>query len=153
MQLYQLKAQHKRKPRKRVGRGGKRGTYSGRGLKGQKSRSGSSKRAGFSGGATPLFRRLPKKRGAGKKIKSKKAVKLSRYQTQQAIINLNDLNAHFKDQEIVSPQALLKKGLIDKIKGRIPQVKILGKGGLTKKLKFQDCKFSKNVLKIIKSKD
>ncbi|MBZ1348254.1 MAG: uL15 family ribosomal protein [Candidatus Nealsonbacteria bacterium] len=59
MQLHQLKPIHKRKKRKRLGRGGKRGTYSGRGMKGQKSRAG----ARFEPIIRGLIKRYPKLRG------------------------------------------------------------------------------------------
>lgn len=72
MQLHELKPIHPRKRRKRVGRGGKRGTFSGRGTKGQKSRAGASVRPGFRGGDTPLWKVFPKQRGAGKKVEVKR---------------------------------------------------------------------------------
>lgn len=150
MQLHQLKPTYKKKRRKLVGRGGKHGTYSGRGQKGQKARAGSHTRAGFAGGQTPFFRRLPKQRGATKKIKLPKAKKLRRYSIKPAIVNLQDLERYFKNNEIVSPQTLLKKDLIVKIKGRLPAVKILGDGKLTKKLSFYDCLFSKSAAKALK---
>ena len=119
------------KKKKRVGRGNAsgHGTYSTRGLKGQKSRSGASglKRIGM----RQMIRRIPKTRGFKSLNQDNK------------IVNLSDLNKYFKDGEIVSPKTLLNKGLIDTIK--LP-VKILGKGELTvKNLKFEGVKLSKTV--------
>lgn len=150
MQLHQLKSIHKKKSRQRVGRGGKRGTYAGRGLKGQKARAGRKPRQGFAGGDTPLSKRLPKQRGSVGKVKIRRGSKLSRFRVKTFVLNLIDIEKKFKAGEIVSPQSLLKKGLIDKIKGRIPQVKILGKGEIKKKLEFKGVKLSKSVQEKIK---
>lgn len=135
MQLHQLKPIHKHKREKRVGRGGKRGTYSGRGIKGQKARAGHKIRPEI----RDFIKKIPKKRGYRfKPIKPKPAV-----------INLRDLEKNFKEGETVSPETLFKKGLIAKIKGRVPEVKILGSGELKKKLEIKGCKLSKSVEKII----
>ena len=129
MQIHQIKPKHKLKKRKRIGRGGKRGTYSGKGMKGQKSRAG--KRL------APVIREL-----------IKKYPKLRGYRTQKrekdiAIINIGDLDKNFKDSEVVSPKSLIKKRLIRKIKGKVPKVKILGQGELTKKIIIEKCQLSK----------
>jgi len=151
MQLHQIKPIYKKKSCQRVGRGGKKGTYSGRGLKGQKSRAGRKPRQGFAGGDTPLSKRLPKQRGSVGKVKIKRGNKLSRFRVKPIIINLEIIEKQFKEGEIVSPKSLLKKGLIDRIKGRIPQVKILGKGELKKKLEFSGVKLSKSVKDFIQN--
>ena len=119
------------KKRKRVGRGNAsgHGTYSTRGLKGQKSRSGVSnlKRLGM----RMTLMRTPKKRGF-KSLKPK-----------DQVLNLIDINENFKDGDTISPKILLKKGLIDTIK---TGVKILGNGDLTlKNLKFEGVKMSESV--------
>ena len=131
MQIHQIKPKHKLKKKKRVGRGGKRGTYSGKGIKGQKSRAGRK--------MVPVIREL-----------IKKYPKLRAYRAQNrakdvAVVNLKDLDKNFKDSEIVNPKALLEKKLIRRIKGRTPKVKILGKGELSKKLIIEDCEMSENV--------
>jgi len=136
MQLHQLKLKHKLKKRKRVGRGGKRGTYSGRGSKGQRSRAGRKFKPAIRG----LIKRYPKLRGS----------KFKRIKTKPAIINLEILEKKFKPSEIVSPKILLEKRLIRRIKGRIPKVKILGKGKLTKKLIIEGCQVSKQAKENIK---
>ncbi|MFH1461245.1 MAG: uL15 family ribosomal protein [Patescibacteria group bacterium] len=146
MQLHQLKPKFKKKAVKRVGRGGKKGTYSGRGMKGQKSRAGRKPRLDFAGGDTPLTKRFPKQRGITgrhKDTKVKKGVKLSRFKTKPIILNLKKIEEKFKKGELVSPKSLLKKGLIGKIKGRWPRIKILGQAEFKKELVFRGIEFSK----------
>ncbi len=131
MQIHQIKPKHKLKKKKRVGRGGKRGTYSGKGIKGQKSRAGRK--------MVPVIREL-----------IKKYPKLRGYRAQNraeniVVVNLKDLDKNFKDSEVVNPRALLEKKLIRRIKGRTPKVKILGKGELSKKLIIEDCEMSEKV--------
>lgn len=138
MQLHQLKPKHKSKKRKRIGRGGKRGTYSGRGVKGQKARAGRGPRPAL----RDIIKKIPKKRGY--RFKSIK--------TKPQIINLKDLEKHFKSNEKVTPETLLEKGLVGKVKGKMPQVKILGQGKLTKKLEVEGCSVSKTAEKTLKSK-
>jgi len=129
MQIHQLKPVHRLKKKKRVGRGGKRGTYSGRGMKGQKSRAGRK--------LVPVIRqtikKYPKLRGYRFKGRPKSLV----------VVNLGSLDEKFDDSETVNPKSLLAKGLVRRIKGRTPQVKILGKGELTKKLVIEGCELSK----------
>jgi large subunit ribosomal protein L15 len=130
LSLSNLKPAQARKARKRVGRGmgsGK-GRYSGRGLKGQKARSGSKKmRAGFEGGQMPLYMRLGKLRGST----SKDAMPIGPFRTSTQAVNLRDLEARFDAGAEVTPEALKEAGLIRSM--RI-DVKILGAGDLTKKL-------------------
>ena len=136
MQLHQLKPTYRKKRRKRVGRGGKRGTYSGRGLKGQKSRSGRRLKPAI----RSILKRYPKLRGYKFNPRARKP----------AIVNVEDLEKKFKAGETVSPQTLLQYKLIRKIKGKIPQVKILGKGKLSKALTIEGCKVSKGAQDQIK---
>ena len=131
MQLYQVKPIHRAKNKKRVGRGGKRGTYSGKGIKGQKSRAGHKIRPEI----RDFIKKIPKQRG----------YKFKSFRTKPTIINLKDLNEKFSDGEVISPKTLLNKGLIAKVKGRIPKVKILGVGELKKKIKIEGCKTSKSI--------
>lgn len=130
MQLHELKPTHKPKKKKRIGRGGKRGTYSGRGIKGQKARAGRKIRPAI----RDFIKKIPKKRGYKFKAKEK-----------PQIVNLKDLEKYFEGGEIVNPETLLKKGLVAKVKGKIPEVKILGKGKISKKLEIKHCKMSKSV--------
>ena len=129
MQLHQLKPIHRRKKRKRIGRGGKRGTYSGRGIKGQKARAGAS----FKPAIRVFIKRYPKLRGYKFKVRGLKP------QT----VNIATLEKRFKNEEKVSPQILLEKKIIRRIKKRVPKVKILGKGEITKKLNIEGCELSK----------
>jgi large subunit ribosomal protein L15 len=128
--LSSLKPAQKRTARKRVGRGmgsGK-GRYAGRGIKGQKARSGSHKmNARFEGGQTPLFMRLPKLRGNT----SKDAMPIGPFRTRTQGVNVRDLERVFDAGNEVTPEVLKEKRLIRTT--RI-DVKILGQGDLTKKL-------------------
>jgi large subunit ribosomal protein L15 len=128
--LSNLKPAQKRRPRKRVGRGlgsGK-GRYSGRGIKGQKSRSGShTMRAGFEGGQMPIYMRLPKQRGST----SKDAMPIGPHRTSTVPVNLRDLERVFDDGAEATLEAMVEKGLI---KNTRTDVKVLGQGELTKKL-------------------
>lgn len=140
MQVHEIKPIHKNRYIKRVGRGGKRGTYSGKGLKGQKSRAGAGVKPGFRGGDTPLWKKFPKARGASRKVEAKKRGFQLRH-PKPAIINLRDLNKKFSDGETVSPKSLTEKGLVKKVKNGI---KILGKGEIRKRLIFKDVLMSKS---------
>jgi large subunit ribosomal protein L15 len=127
--LSSLKPAQSQKTRKRVGRGlgsGK-GRYSGRGIKGQKSRSGSHKmRAGFEGGQMPIYMRLGKQRGST----SKDAMPIGPFRTSTVPVNVAALE-RFDDGAEVTPEALVEKGLIKNTK---TDVKLLGNGDLKKKL-------------------
>ncbi len=120
MQINELKI-NKKKNRKRIGRGGRRGTYSGKGMKGQKARSGIKKDLLFEGGQTSLIDRLKKTRGF-KSVHPKKNV-----------VNLKDLENKFKSGEEVNLESLVKVGLVTR-KNIKNGVKILGDGKLTKKI-------------------
>jgi large subunit ribosomal protein L15 len=130
LNLSSLRPAQKRIARKRVGRGmgsGK-GRYAGRGIKGQKSRSGSHKMpAGFEGGQTKLFMRLPKLPGNT----SKDAMPIGPFRTHTQGVNVRDLERVFDAGAEVTPESLKAKRLIRTT--RI-DVKILGHGDLTKKL-------------------
>jgi large subunit ribosomal protein L15 len=125
--LSSLKPASARRARKRVGRGpgsGK-GRYSGRGIKGQKARSGSGKmRPGFEGGQMPAYMRMPKQRGQY----SKDALPVGPHRTKVHSVNVRDLERF--DGE-VTPETLKDAGLIRNTR---LDVKILGHGDLTKKL-------------------
>lgn len=136
MQLHQLKPIHRLKKRKRVGRGGKRGTYSGRGMKGQKSRAGRKLQPVI----RELIKRYPKLRG----------YRFKKYQKDIAIVNLGILEKKFNPSEIVNPKTLLEKKIISRTKGKLPRVKILGDGKITKKIIIENCEVSKNAKEKIK---
>lgn len=136
MKLNELRPDEgsKTKARKRVGRGSGSGLgkTSGRGQKGQKSRSGGGVRPGFEGGQMPLFRRMPKRGFTN--IFAKK----------YAILNLEDLN-RFDDNSVVTPELLINEGVVNSGKN-IDGIKILGNGELTKKLTVKAHKFSKTAI-------
>jgi large subunit ribosomal protein L15 len=130
LNLSNLKPASPRRSRKRIGRGlgsGK-GRYSGRGIKGQKSRSGSHKmRPGFEGGQNPIYMRLGKQRGPY----SKDAMPVGPHRTSTAPVNVSSLEERFEAGAEVTVDSLIEKGLIRNAK---IDVKLLGKGELTKTL-------------------
>jgi len=134
--IHQIKPIHKKKKEKRVGRGGKRGTYSGRGMKGQKARAG----AKIKSALKEMILRFPKLRGH----------KFKPLEEKPEIVNLNKIEEKFKEGEIVSPKTLLEKKLVEG-EGKKPpkKVKILGEGNLTKKLIFKNCLVSESARKKI----
>jgi large subunit ribosomal protein L15 len=130
LNLSTLKPAQERKARKRIGRGlgsGK-GRYAGRGIKGQKSRSGSHRmRPGFEGGQMPIYMRLGKQRGST----SKDAMPIGPHRTATAGVNVGELERVFDDGATVNVEALVEKRLV---KNTRTDVKVLGNGELTKKL-------------------
>ncbi|HVM58282.1 MAG TPA: 50S ribosomal protein L15 [Gaiellaceae bacterium] len=129
LNLSNIKPAQERKDRKRVGRGlgsGK-GKFSGRGVKGQKSRAGSHKmRAGFEGGQMPIYMRIGKLRGAT----SKDAMPIGPFRTSTVPVNIRDL-VRFEAGDEVTPETLVEKRLIKNTK---TDVKLLGVGEITTKL-------------------
>lgn len=133
MQVHDLKPKkNNNKSRKRVGRGGKRGTFSGRGVKGQKARA---------GGTTPsytkeLIKKFPKLRG----------VKNKSVQGKKEVLNVSDLNDKFESGDTVSRKILREKGLIGR---KSKRVKILGEGEIKIDLTVEDIPTSKSAKKKI----
>ena len=129
LNLSNLQPAQGRVDRKRVGRGpgsGK-GKYSGRGIKGQKSRSGSHKmRAGFEGGQMPIYMRIGKLRGST----SRDAMPVGPFRTSTVPVNVRDL-VRFEAGDEVTPETLVAKRLIKNTK---TDVKLLGVGEVTMKL-------------------
>jgi large subunit ribosomal protein L15 len=131
-ELHNLKpASGATRKRKRVGRGpgSGNGKTAGRGHKGQRSRSGFSRRYGFEGGQMPLVRRIPK-RGF-----------TNIFRVGYQVVNLRDLDKHFADGDTVTVEDLSDKGLI---RGGKKPVKVLAAGELSKKLSVRVHAFSKN---------
>ncbi len=118
-----------RKERKRVGRGNAsgHGTYAGRGLNGQKSRSGGKMRPGFEGGQLPLIKRLPRKRGF-----------VNIFRKEYSIVNVAKLNAFAEGSE-VTPEKLHAAGLVKTLKH---PVKILANGEVGHAITVKANKFS-----------
>jgi len=147
LSLSNLKPAQARKDRKRVGRGlgsGK-GRYSGRGIKGQKSRSGSHKMpAGFEGGQMPIDMRLGKLRGNT----SADAMPIGPFRTYSQPVNVAALESRFEAGSEVTPEALKAVGLIRKVS---VDVKVLGVGELTKTLSVSAHGFSKSAVEKIEA--
>jgi len=131
MELYNLEKLKTDKRKKRVGRGrgsGKGGHTVGRGTKGQKARKGAKFVPGFEGGQQPLYKKLPQI-GGFRNPSAKEVVTVK--------LNIFD---RFKNDEEVTPETLLKKGILKGIP--LGGVKILSGGEFTKKLVFKGFKFS-----------
>ncbi|WP_422658445.1 50S ribosomal protein L15 [Paenibacillus sp. EC2-1] len=138
MKLHELSpAPGSRKERKRVGRGPSSGTgkTSGRGHKGQNSRSGGGVRPGFEGGQNPLYRRLPKRGFVNPTRK------------EYAIVNIEELNSFAEGTE-VTPEVLVESGIVNNTKSGI---KILGNGEVTVKLSVKANKFSQSAVEKIEA--
>lgn len=133
MQLHQLKPNHKFKNKKRVGRGGKRGTYSGRGSKGQRARAGHRIRPA----ERDLIQRLPKLRGFKNKPLGSKAV----------VVNLADLERKIKT-DVIDRKTLLEAGLLKKSDKK---VKILGVGEIKRPLQVNGLEISESAKKKIEA--
>jgi len=130
MQIHQLKPQHKKKEKKRVGRGGKRGTYSGRGCKGQKARAGRKLQPLM----REVFKKYPKLRGYRSILKPKA----------KANVTLAVLEKKFQSGDCITPQVLVAKKIVRRFAGKPPVVKILEKGEITKALIIKNCLLSKS---------
>ena len=138
MKLHELRAvPGATKAPKRKGRGTAtgQGKTAGRGMNGQKSRSGGGVRPGFEGGQMPLYRRIPK-RGF-----------TNIFAKQYVSINVDRLNI-FENGTEITPEVLLERRVISKVKDG---VKILGNGTLEKSLTVKGCKFSKSAAEKIES--
>ncbi|MBN3523728.1 50S ribosomal protein L15 [Paenibacillus apiarius] len=138
MKLNELSpAPGSRSERKRVGRGiaTGNGKTSGRGHKGQNSRSGGGVRPGFEGGQNPLYRRLPK-RGF-----------INPTRKEYAVINVTELN-RFEAGTEVTPELLMEQGIV---KNPMSGIKILGNGELSVKLTVKANKFSQSAVEKIEA--
>ncbi len=132
MQINNLIPKTKNKKTMLVGRGGKRGKTSGRGGKGQTARAGNKKRPEL----RDFIKRIPKLRGRG--VNQNKSI-----ETRPVIVNLDVIEAVFETGSVISPTTLIEKNTIATIDGRIPMVKILGAGDITKKFTIENCVISK----------
>ena len=128
MQAHQLQRSPSQRRGRRIGRGGKRGTYSGRGIKGQKARAG----AKFRPAERDIIKKIPKLRG----------YRFKSFRPRAATVNLDTVERYFGAGETIDPAALLKKKMIQRIGGKTPRVKILGRGDTPKKFVFKDVIFS-----------
>jgi len=131
MQLHQLKPTQARKTEKRIGRGGKRGKTSGRGMKGQTARAGNSTRPEM----REIIKKIPKLRGHGKN----RAQAVNNEKVRPVVVNVSALETVFADGADVTPTTLLAAGIIASRRKKAPTVKILGTGELSKKIKVSGC--------------
>lgn len=134
MQFHNLIPKTKNKKTMLVGRGGKRGKTSGRGGKGQTARAGNKKRPEL----RDFIKRIPKLRGRG--VNQNKSVN-----TRPTIVNLDMIEAVFESGSTISPATLIERKTISTLDGKIPAVKILGSGDITKKFTIENCLISKQV--------
>lgn len=133
MKLNDLKpTEGSKKSRTRVGRGkaAGRGTYAGRGIKGQGARGRRKKKQYFEGGQLPLVRRLPFKRGF-----------TNPFRIEYQEVNVGDLEKRFDDGAEVTPDTLVEVGLLRDVD---EPVVILGSGDLEKKLTVKAHRVSKS---------
>lgn len=139
MQIHQIRPNNKSLKKRKVGRGGKRGTYSGRGIKGQRSRAGSKIKPQI----REMILKFPKRRGVSFNPLKKKPL----------AIKLKDIIKVFPEGGVINPGKLKKAGLIKKMKGEIRRVKILGAIPLSKEYIIKNCLVSEKVKEaIIKAK-
>lgn len=131
MQFHQLKRTHKNKRSVQVGRGGKRGKTSGRGGKGQTARAGHRMYPQI----RDMLKRIPKLRGRGKQG-------LKSFQESYTPVNLEILEKTYEQGSAVNPETLIASGVISLQSGKIPLVKILGTGVISKKLTISGCAIS-----------
>lgn len=108
-----------------MGRGGKKGTYSGKGGKGQTARAGSKVKPLI----RELLKRYPKVRGYRAQIKENVV----------SVVRLDDLERAYEARSQVTPETLRERGLVSRVKGRVPAVKILATGTITKALLLKGC--------------
>lgn len=131
MQFHQLKRTHKNKRSIQVGRGGKRGKTSGRGGKGQTARAGHK----IYPQIRDMIKRIPKLRGRGKQS-------FKSFQERYIPVNLEVVEKAYEQGGIISPETLMSAGIISLKSGKVPLVKILGKGSVSKKFTISGCAVS-----------
>ncbi|HCR52157.1 TPA: 50S ribosomal protein L15 [Candidatus Kaiserbacteria bacterium] len=134
MQLHTLFPRTKNRKNPPVGRGGKRGKTSGRGGKGQTARAGHKIRPEV----RDLIKKIPKRRGYGRN--RARSVRTNRVAV--AGVNIAALESAYTAGETVSPASLLARNLVRRARGRVPAVKILGTGSLSRALVVKGCALS-----------
>jgi large subunit ribosomal protein L15 len=128
MQIHTLKSGNKAPRRQRIGRGGKRGSFSGRGIKGQKARAG---------------RRIrPEIRDAIMKIPKHRGYRYSGPVKTRVAVSILKLSKMFSAGERISPKILLARRIIKPMSGKTPRVKIIGPTDLMKKFVIDGCEVS-----------
>lgn len=132
MQLHDIQPR-KRSVKRRIGRGGKRGTFSGRGTKGQKARAGHRIRPQV----RDVIKKLPKKRGHGTHGNT-----LRSFRTRARVVNIAALETHFSAGDAVTPATIVEKDIIRNARGVAPAIKILGGGHIKKNVTVSGCEVS-----------
>jgi len=133
MQIHDITKNSANKTSIKIGRGGKRGKTSGAGTKGQKARAGTSGRSAM----RDIIKKIPKLRGQGVNGNKNKSIIVNHFP-----VNLSIIDEKFNEGEKVNLVTLLEKGIIKKTKGKLPWVKILGNGEISKKLEINSLKIS-----------
>jgi large subunit ribosomal protein L15 len=136
MQLHELKPVTQKKVAKRIGRGGKRGKTSGKGMKGQTARAGNSTRSEM----LEFIKKIPKLRGHGKN----RSHTVNNERVLAVPVNLSKIEAVFEAGATVSPKTLVEAGVITTVRRKAPVVKILGTGEITKKINIENCQISQS---------
>ncbi|MBI2120438.1 MAG: 50S ribosomal protein L15 [Parcubacteria group bacterium] len=131
MQIHEIKRTHPNKKARRIGRGGVHGKTSGRGTKGQKARAGRKMRPEL----RDIIKKLPKLRGHGKN----RARSVDSSVVKPTVVKLSMIEKFFDGGAAVTPATLMEKEVIRSLKGKVPQVKLLGTGDLTKKVSVSGC--------------
>ena len=139
MQFHHLLRSSSSRRSRQIGRGGKRGTYSGRGIKGQHARAG----AKFRPAERDIVKKIPKLRG----------YRFPSFRPRPAVVNMDTLERHFPAGAVIDPQTLLHKGVVRRLGGKTPNIKILGRGGSGKRFVFKGVKFSASAAEKSKTKD
>lgn len=128
MQTHTVQRNTKQKRHVQVGRGGRHGKTSGRGGKGQTARAG--------------HKRRPQLRDAIKKIPKLRGYRFASIETPEVPVNLAMLQSAYSAGERVTPATLIEKMVITTKNGKVPSVKILARGEVSKKLVVAECKIS-----------
>lgn len=136
MFIHEIQPKTQKEQSRRVGRGGKRGKTSGRGHKGQKARAGNSVRPYI----REIIKKLPKLRGYGKN----RARTINSSKVADSIVTLSDIESVAKKGDTITPQTLVSYGLVEKVGGQHPSVKILSNGDITKAVTVIGCSISKS---------
>lgn len=130
MQIHTVIPKTSRIRARRIGRGGKRGTYSGRGIKGQKARAGAKIRPA----EREILKKIPKLRG----------YRFKSFRESPVAVSFGKIEDRFPAGATVTPEALFEKRLIRRVKGRMPRVKIVGGGKGGKVFAFKGVLFSRS---------
>jgi large subunit ribosomal protein L15 len=129
MQLHTLQSKNKKSRKQRIGRGGKRGSFSGRGIKGQKARAGRKIRPEM----RDLIMKMPKRRGHRHTGPKKTLVTVS----------ASAIAKKFKEGEKITPKTLIERGLVSRVGGKTPPIKILGSLGVLSGMTIIGCTTSR----------